>query len=73
MPIFWLQIVDTDGRVATLPGGGKLEQDLIASMTNAIVAKGVGFFKTEASVRVAIAAGITDTINEIKQKTIAVR
>lgn len=68
-PIFLLQIVlaEAPHDVARLPGGGPLERDLIAACTEAIVAKGVGFGKTEAQVRQAIAAGITDAIRAIKR------
>lgn len=68
-PMFWLQIVDRSGVVVTLPGGGKLERDLIAECTRAIVAKGVGVFRTQAQVAAAIEAGITDVMRSIKQET----
>lgn len=68
--LFLIQIVDTDsGTVVQLPGGGQLEQDLIQSVTDAVVAKGVGFLKTEAQVRVAIQAGFTETIRKMKMLT----
>lgn len=70
MVLFWLQIVDVNGKVVTLPdAGGKLERDLIAACTNAIVSKGVGVFKTEAQVRKAIEDGITETFTDLKLKT----
>ena len=68
---FLLQIVEVDAphSVVRLPGGGLLERDLITACTDAIVAKGVGFGKTEAQVRQAIAEGITDTIRALKRDT----
>lgn len=80
-PRFLLQIVDTEGRVVQLPGGGLLERDLIAACTaailqhrgqiadtlieaavDAIVAKGVGLFTTEAHVADDIRAGLTEIL-----------
>ena len=76
MTLYWLQIVDKDGVVAKLPGGGSLERDLIAEVTQRIVkaqvpmdveatvarivAKGVGFLKTEAQVAAAIRSGLAE-------------
>lgn len=87
-----LQIVDGHGTVLRLPGGGALEADLIATITDAIlgnasstffdalgaglkgdlvdaataaiVAKGVGVFKTEAQVTAAITDGLSDVIDQ---------
>lgn len=74
MPRFLLQIVDDDEPqrhpVVRFQGGGKLERDLIADCTNAIVGKGVGMFKSEAAVRRAIADGITDVIRSLKHETV---
>ena len=39
--MFNLQIVDGQGVVVTLPGGGQLEADLIATCTKAILARGM--------------------------------
>ena len=73
MTLFWLQIVDGSGVVAKLPGGGTLERDLVQSFTDAIVKKGVGVFRTEAQVRAAIEAGITEVLREMKHQTTGVR
>lgn len=73
MPKFLLQIVDAQRRhVVTLPAGGDLERDLIQACTDAIVAKGVGVFRTEAQVRTAIDAGITEALRDLKMQTIYV-
>ena len=72
-PRFLIQIVEADtGAVVTLPGGGRLERELIAACTQAIVAQRVGVFRTEAHVRQAITDGITQTIRELKRETVAV-
>lgn len=71
-PVFLLQIVDRQGSVVRLPGGGVLERDLIDACTRAIVARGVGVLRTEAHVRQAITDGITDTIRALKRETAAV-
>lgn len=72
MTVFLLQIVKPDGSVVQLPGGGKLERDLVAACTDAIVSKGVGVFKTEAHVKAAIAAGMAEAIRDLKWETISV-
>lgn len=76
MPRFLLQIVEADGAaqlvVARLHGGGALERDLIETFTTAIVAKGVGLFKTEAQVTAAIRDGITEAITVLKHATIPI-
>lgn len=72
MTLFLLQIVDANHPnqpVIRTKGGSPFELDLIQRCTEAIVAKGVGFWKTEAQVKVAIAAGITETINSLKPKS----
>lgn len=78
MPRFLLQIVENDAEtnrqfpIARLRAGGPLERDLIESITAAIVAKGIGVFKTKAQVTTAIREGITETITALKQKTIPI-
>ncbi len=78
-PMFRLQIVDREGVVARLPGGGLLERALVESFAQAIVdtlraadgdlteaavraivAKGVGVFRTEAHVAEDIRAGLAE-------------
>lgn len=71
-PLFLLQIVDQQGRVVRLPGGGALERDLIAACTESIVARGVGFGRSEAHVRQAIRDGMTEAIRALKRETVAV-
>lgn len=70
-PLFLLQIVEASAPhvVVRLPAGGRLERDLVEACTRAIVSKGVGFFRTEAHVRQAIAEGITEAIRALKQDT----
>lgn len=69
-PEFYLQIVDKDGVVATFPGGGPLEAQLIDDIAHAAVSKGVGFFKTEATVEKAIRDAAREVIRALKRKTI---
>lgn len=71
-PSFFLQIVDKDGHIVTMPGGGRLEANLIEACTAAIVSKGVGFFKTEAQVKLAISKGLQEAISNLKRQTIQV-
>lgn len=71
-PLFLLQIVDRQGAVVRLPGGGRLERDLVDACTRVIVSKGVGVFRTEAHVREAIREGMTEAIRALKRETAAV-
>lgn len=71
-PRFLLQIVDPDGGTVRLPGGGRLELDLVEACTASIVRRGVGVFRTEAHVRQAIAAGIAEAIAGLKRDTVQV-
>lgn len=69
-PVFMLQIAFPSGEVVQLPAGGALERDLIAVCTDAIVAKGVGFFVSEAQVRKAIAAGFAEALTDLKRESV---
>ena len=71
-PVFLLQIVDRQGQVVRLPAGGQLERDFVEACTDAIVARGVGFWRTEAHVRDAITDGIAAAIRALKDDTIHV-
>lgn len=73
-PLFLLQIVEAASphTVVRLPGGGTLERDLVEACTAAILAKGVGVFRTEAHVRSAIATGIAEAIRALKRETVRV-
>lgn len=73
MPRFLIQIVDGEtGQVVVLPGGGRVERDLIVACTDAAVARGVGFLRTEAHVRWAIDGGITDAVRALKREMVRV-
>lgn len=67
-PPFYLQISDDAGTVVRTRAGGKHEADLIDLFVDAIVDRGVGFFKTKAQVTEAIKAGIKAAIHSIKVK-----
>ena len=72
-PAFLLQIVNADDfAVVRIPAGGRLERDLVADITKAVVAKGVGFLKTEAQVKKAISTGIAEAFRDLKIETITV-
>lgn len=68
-PVFYLQIVNRNGIVVNLPGGGPLEADLIELIIMHVVAKGVGFWKTEKQVTQALKDGIKDAIFSLKDQT----
>lgn len=69
-PVFWLQIVDKNGVIAKLPGGGELEAEIIDLIANTVIAKGVGFLRTEADVERKIREGTQEAIMSLKRKTI---
>lgn len=77
-PLYWLQLVDADGHPLTPPvravkmRHGSLDLPLIEACTAAIlaraeaaiVAQGVGWFKSEAQVRAAIQAALPLAIHD---------
>jgi hypothetical protein len=71
-----LQIVYPNGEVVRLPGGGNppregtLEADLIQTLTNEIVSRGVGLFRTSAHVEVDIREGIVKALQDFKDLTL---
>ena len=69
IPLFHLQIVSTrDGVVANVPGGGRLESNLIDLFTHYILAKGVSW-KSRKHVEADIRDGIHDAIYAMKEQT----
>jgi hypothetical protein len=67
--VFKLQIVHPDGTPITFPAGGVFERDLIAAVTDAVVRRGVGVFRTEAHVRAAVADGMQEVLVGLKRQT----
>ena len=61
-PLFRLQIVDGKGVIATLPGGGSLERDLIAMCTDAILSHGAG--EIGATCALALREGLDTAIDQ---------
>lgn len=71
-PMFLLQIVESRApqhALVRFPGGGPLEAEFIGRCTEAIVRRGVGFLRSEAHVRQAIADGITEAVLTLKQES----
>ena len=66
---FRLKLVYPDGTDILFNGGGQLERDLIDSCTRAIVAKGVGLFRTEAQVTHAIQTGMIEALLDLKRES----
>lgn len=77
MVVFKLAIVRSkeafgdEETIVVLPGGGKLEQDLVASIT-AEVMKHIGMLNTRGSVLHALNEGVTQSIMNLKEQTIHV-
>lgn len=67
---FKLKIVYPDGSDILFNGGGQIELDLIDACTRAIVAKGVGVFRTEAQVKTAIQVGMAEAIFGLKRESL---
>jgi hypothetical protein len=71
---FRMQIVDTvTGDVVEYEPGRRVETEFVSDCINRIVAQGVGFFKTEATVKAAVEAGIKEAIFELKTQVRATR
>jgi len=68
-PLYFLQIVDRQGIVARIPGGGSLEADLTSLITQHIMSRGVGFLKSSAHVEQDIRDGIREAIMGLKMQT----
>jgi hypothetical protein len=69
MSRFRISIVDTKtGQTASLVPGSTGERDFVASITEKVVRKGVGIFRTEAQVKAAIDAGVKEAIKELKRE-----
>lgn len=61
-PVLLLQIVDLEGRVIQLPGGGALETDLVQSCAESILS--LGAVEVEAACTAALRAGLTTAIDQ---------
>jgi hypothetical protein len=68
--MFLLQIVHPDGTILRGPAGEKLELDLRVALKDAILARGVGFLKTEAHVAEDIDAGIAEAFETFKAQAL---
>lgn len=62
----FLQIAWPDGSVVRLPAGERVEQELHALIKEAILKRGVGFFRSEAHVAQDIEDGIFDALETFK-------
>ncbi len=68
VPVFKLQIVYVDGTAIPFHAGSSFERDLVQVCKRAILAKGVGLWKTEAHVAKDIEDGIAEAIRELKRE-----
>ena len=68
--MFLISIIKTDGTRVRLRPGGRGEREFISTATAAILAKGVGFLKTEAHVKAAIEQGLTETLLALKSEVV---
>lgn len=66
-PTFKLQIVYPDGKALPFTAGSSFECNLIASCKAAILKRGVGFLRTEATVAQAIDEGMQEAILALKR------
>lgn len=63
-----LCVVKANGDPVFFHPGSQGERDLIEAATEAIVAKGVGVFRTEVQVRQAIRDGLIETLKALKSE-----
>lgn len=69
MSRFRITITNTEtGEQARLVPGSTGERDMITAVTDAVVRKGVGVFRTEAQVRKAIDAGLREVLKALKRE-----
>ncbi len=67
MSRFVLSITDTaTGSQAQLRPGGTSERQIINEVVNAVIAKGVGLFKTEAHVAQAVREALIEVLTAVK-------
>lgn len=71
-PVFRLKLVYADGSELVFDGGGAFERDLRRVCREAIVKRGVGFFRTEAHVAKDIEDGIHEAIMSLKRESLRV-
>ena len=65
---FRVVIMKEDGTFAVLHPGGKGERDMTQAITEQVIEKGVGFFKTEAQVKLAVEEAISEVLHELKSE-----
>lgn len=70
MSEYVIAITRADGGRVLLKPGGHAERDLIASVTDAVIGRGVGLFRTEAQVRAAIAQGFDEVLHAMKAEVL---
>lgn len=70
-PVYKLQLVYPDGVALTFEAGSRFERNFIEACSDAIVAQGVGVFRTEAQVKKAIESGIASALLGLKRETIS--
>lgn len=65
-PVFYLQLADSEGRIAQYRAGGKAEIDFIEACVAATIKRGVGVGRTEAHVAQDMRDGIAEAILSLK-------
>ncbi len=67
----YIQLVDRlTGDVVTFPGGSKAEADLVALIRDAVVARGVGVFRTSAHVAADVEDAVRSVFYDFKMRTV---
>lgn len=62
-PLFYVQIVDDNGEPVKITSLGNRQAALVQTITESIVSRGVGVFRSEAHVAADIQAGLLDVLN----------
>jgi hypothetical protein len=68
--MFKLQIVYPDGTPVRFSAGEAVEMDLRKAIKDAILKRGVGFWRTEAHVATDIEAGIAEALDKFKAQAV---
>jgi len=69
--VFFLQIVDRKGDVVRFNGGGKMEKDLVSTISEVVSGK-IGFLSTKKRRKAVIGEALGEVVSELKRETIKV-
>lgn len=68
-PVFFLQIVDRQGKVAHFPAGGPIEADFVEACVAKVAGRYVGILRTQKQVERAVRDAVSAAIYDLKAET----